>query len=706
MAPTVQDPDTYVKTIRASPPPGSPYSLAIPGSAREDRSGIYRHYQFVDKPLLQTIDPECLTSHDFFEKAARKRPNARCLGHRPWDPVTKTYGNYQWITYAKTAERRKNFGVGLVELHKRAGITDDKYGVGLWCQNRPEWQIVDLGAMSQSLFTVSIYDTLGPDTTEYIVNHATLACVCTTLPHIPTLLKLAPRVPTLKLIICLDRLDEGEQPGNTKKALLNALAAEVGIAIHYIGDVEAIGAASPNSPMNPPRPEDIITINYTSGTTGNPKGVVLTQAHAVAATSISRIVSDPWPNDVLCSYLPLAHIYQRLAEHGCLAVGSAIGYFRGDILGLVDDLKLLRPTAFNSVPRLYNRFGGAIKAATIDAPGMKGTIGRHIINTKLASMKLPPGQATNKHALYDRIWTPKLASAFGLQRARGMVTGSAPIDPGLHQFLRAAFGAKFIQGYGLTETYAHGLVQYDDDYSTGNCGGVSPSMEVCLESVPDMEYLATDTPNPRGEILLRGTARFREYYRNEAETSKAIDADGWFHTGDIGEVDSMGRFKIIDRRKNVLKLAQGEYISPERIENVYLANCNLLAQAYVHGDSTQAFLVAIFGVDPVTFAPWASKILGREIKSDDIAGLKEAGNDKRVRMQLVKVLEGVGKKSKFNSYEKVKNVYLDIEPFTIDNELLTPTLKLKRPQTAKKFREHIDTMYAEALAEEKPVAKL
>lgn len=198
-------------------------------------------------------------------------------------------------------------------------------------------------------------------------------------------------------------------------------------------------------------------------------------------------------------------------------------------------------------------------------------------------------------------------------------------------------------------------------------------MEVCLESVPDMEYLATDTPNPRGEILLRGTARFREYYRNEAETSKALDEDGWFHTGDIGEVDSMGRFKIIDRRKNVLKLAQGEYISPERIENVYLANCSLLAQAYVHGDSTQAFLVAIFGVDPVTFAPWASKILGREIKSEDVEGIKEAGKDKSVRMQLVKVLEGVGRKSKFNSYEKVKNVHLEVEPFTIDNELLTPT---------------------------------
>jgi long-chain acyl-CoA synthetase len=334
--------------------------------------------------------------------------------------------------------------------------------------------------MSQSLFTVSIYDTLGPETTEYIINHATLACVATSLPHIPTLLKLASKLPTLKIIVSLDPLYDGEKPGNSKGDILKALAEEVGISIHYIGDVEAIGAAVPNAPMRPPRPEDIVTVNYTSGTTGNPKGVVLTHANATAATAISRVVSDPGPSDVILSYLPLAHIYQRLGEHGCLASGASIGYFRGDILGLVDDLKLLRPTAFNSVPRLYNRFGGAIKAATVDAPGVKGAIGRHIINSKLAAMKLPPGQATNKHALYDRVWTPKLASAFGLQRARSMVTGSAPIDPGLHQFLRAAFGAAFIQGYGLTETYAQGIVQYEDDYSTGNCGGVCATSKFFL----------------------------------------------------------------------------------------------------------------------------------------------------------------------------------------------------------------------------------
>jgi long-chain acyl-CoA synthetase len=533
-------------------------------------------------------------------------------------------------------------------------------------------RLVDLGCMSQSLFTVSIYDTLGPETTEYIINHASLACVITTISHIPILLKLAPRIPTLKLIVCLDPLDSGEQPGHSKAALLNAIAADAGISIYSIGDVEALGAKSGLS-MKPPRPEDIITINYTSGTTGNPKGVVLTHANATAATAAGRVTTDPMPSDVLISYLPLAHIYQRVAEHNYLASGASLGYFRGDILGLIDDMKILKPTGFNSVPRLYNRFGAAIRAATLDAPGLKGSFGRHVINTKLASMKLPPGKATNKHILYDRIFTPKLTSAFGLQRSRGLVSGSAPLDPSLHQFLRAAFGCDVIQGYGLTESYAIGLAQLDGDFSTGNCGAVAPTTELCLQSVPDMEYLVTDSPNPRGELLLRGNNRFREYYKNEAETAKAITEDGWFRTGDIAEVDSMGRFKIVDRVKNVLKLAQGEYVSPERIENVYLANQNICNMAYVHGDSTQAFLVSIFGVDPVTFAPFASAVLKKTISPDDIEAVKAAARDIRVRKAVLKELEKIGRKNKFNGWERVRNVHLEVEPFSIDNELLTPT---------------------------------
>ena len=601
----------------------------------------------------------------------KRYPKKKCLGHRPYDPVSKKWGQYVWEDYETVAKRRKNFGAGLVHLHKQAGVTAPKYGVGLWCQNRPEWQITDLACMSQSLFTVSIYDTLGPDTTEFIINHAELACVVTGMNHVTTLLKLKPRLPTLKIIVVLDPLSAGELPGESKGDLLNSLATEVGVTIHYIRDVEALGEQQP-LPMIPPTPDDTVTINYTSGTTGDPKGVVLTHRNAQSATCGTMVLFGTGLHQVMCSYLPLAHIYQRLGEHDMFAAGGAIGYFHGNIVELADDLQLLRPTIFSGVPRLFNRFGAKVKEATIETSGIKGALSRHVVSTKTAAVndKHNPG---NTHLLYDRIWSKKVAAGLGLDRVQVVVNGSAPIDPSVHQFLRVVLGCNFSQGYGLTESYAGTLIQHEGDFSAGNCGGVVPTSECALLDVPDMEYLSTDKPHPRGELLIRGPQMFKEYFRNEEETKKAIDADGWFHTGDICSVDELGRFKIIDRRKNVLKLAQGEYVSPERIENAYLSQLGFLGTAYVHGDSHQSFLVAILGVSPDLFSHFASKVLGEKIAETDITRIKEAASDKKVEKAVLKEMNKVAKNSKFNSYERVRAIRLFVDPFTIENQLLTPT---------------------------------
>ena len=557
--------------------------------------------------------------------------------------------------------------------------------------------------MSQALYTVSLYDTLGPSATEYILNHAELPCVATSLPHIPTLLKMKSRLPHLKIIISLDPLDEDDRPGLSKHAILTAMAADLDVRIYSIQQVESLGEALGSPVYHVPSPSDIITINYTSGTTGPPKGVVLSHSAAVAGTSSALGALGQGHTDVLISYLPLAHIYGRLIEHCSLWAGAATGYFHGDILALVDDLKLLRPTVFLSVPRLYNRFSGAIRGATTSQAGVKGALARHIVSTKLAAFKDPESpNATNKHAFYDRIWGRKVGAALGLERAKNMISGSAPLDPSLQNFFRAVLGNNFIQGYGLTETYAQGLAQVVSDLSVGNCGAPVPTAEVCLASVPDMEYLITDQPQPRGELLMRGNTLFSGYFKNDEETKKAVLPDGWFRTGDIATVDARGRFRIIDRVKNVLKLAQGEYISPERIENVYLAHLSFLSQAFVHGDSIQTFLVAIFGVMPETFAPFASKVLGKPIAATDLQAVEAACKNSKVRAAVVKELDRVGRKNSFAGFERVRNVYLYLEPFTIENELVTPTMKLKRSQAARKYRAELDELYREALvAEEK-----
>jgi long-chain acyl-CoA synthetase len=571
--------------------------------------------------------------------------------------------------------------------------------------------------MSQSLYSVSIYDVLSSDATEFIINHADLSCVVTTLPHIAILLQLKPKLPKLKFLVSLDPLDSSEPAGHSKpSAILESTSAGQGVTIYTIDQVEALGESS-NRPYNPPSPTDIITINYTSGTTGDPKGVVLTHENAVAATSSALIMVQQTKDDTLASYLPLAHIYARLLEHTAFWGGGRIGYFHGSTVELVEDLKELKPTIFISVPRLYGRFGNAIRAATIDQPGVKGTLSRNAIATKTANLKHT--KFSIHHHMYDQIWSKKIAANLGLGRVKFMVSGSAPLDPSLQDFLRIALSIDLVQGYGLTETYALANVQSFPDLTTGNCGRIAPSIEACLLSVPDMEYSVDDKPYPRGELLLRGNNVFREYFQNPEETSKAITEDGWFRTGDVCTIDEMGRFIIIDRRKNILKLAQGEYISPERLEGVYLAELGYLAQGYIHGDSIQTFLVGIFGVQPDTFAAFSSKVLGRNIQPTDIEAIESAAVADKVRKAVLKDMKQVAQKYKLAGYEKVKNCALMVEPFTVENNLLTPTyvifiyvtptvrianilllrLKLKRPATVKKYRRLLDELYSQALAQ-------
>lgn len=524
--------------------------------------------------------------------------------------------------------------------------------------------------MSQSLYTVSIYDTLGPSTAEFIINHAELNCVVASLNHIPALLAMKDKLPTLKFIVSMDALEDGGATGHSKKALLGAWAEKEGVQLYSIYDVELLGQQHPR-PFVPPSPEDAITINYTSGTTGNPKGVMLTHMNAVSASSCAHM--SPMyscPGDFSLSYLPLAHIYARVTEHVQLWSGCAIGYWHGNILELTDDLKQLRPNTFISVPRLYNRFNSVIKSLTIEQGGVKGALSRQAVETKLANIKTT---GSNKHALWDRLWGNKVRAGIGFDRLRACVSGSAPIAPSVIQFLRIVFSNNFIEGYGLTETYAVTLGQLAQDNSAGNVGPPCISAECVLRDVPDMGYMSKDKPYPRGELLTRGPMVFQGYYKSPEKTAEVLDADGWFATGDICQVDELGRFSIIDRVKNLLKLAQGEYVSPEKVENSYLGSMNIFQQAYVHGDPFQSFLVAVMGVDRENFSSFAAKVLKKSIAPTDTEAVNAACADIAVRKAVLREMDIVVEKNKMTGFERVRNIHLCLDPFTIENDLLTPT---------------------------------
>lgn len=248
-----------------------------------------------------------------------------------------------------------------------------------------------------------------------------------------------------------------------------------------------------------------------------------------------------------------------------------------------------------------------------------------------------------------------------------------------------------MEGYGMTETSCVISTMDEGDNLTGHVGSPNPSCEIKLVDVPEMNYTSDDQPYPRGEICVRGPIIFQGYFKDDAQTKEVIDEDGWLHTGDIGLWLPGGRLKIIDRKKNIFKLAQGEYIAPEKIENVY-AKCKFVGQCFIYGDSFNSYLVAIVAVEPDVLRAWAES---EGIKYED---LKQLCADPRARAAVLADMDDIGKQAQLRGFEYAKAVTLVSEPFTMENGLLTPTFKVKRPQAKAYFAKAIADMYAQLSA--------
>lgn len=263
-----------------------------------------------------------------------------------------------------------------------------------------------------------------------------------------------------------------------------------------------------------------------------------------------------------------------------------------------------------------------------------------------------------------------------------MVTGSAPIDKSVLDFLKVAFSCPFQEGYGLTESAAGGTITSEKDPVSGHVGGPKESHKFRLKDLPEMEYLSTDKPYPRGEICMKGPALFSGYYKRPDKTAESFDSEGWYLTGDVGMIYPNGSVKIIDRSKNIFKLSQGEYIAPEKLENVFGLS-QAIAQCFVHGDSLQSTIVAIIIPEPEHAKAWGVANGKEDVLGDD--DYKKLINDEILRL---------AKENKLTGLEKPKEIFLSKDPFTIENDILTPTFKLKRNVAKKVYQEKIDEMYA------------
>ncbi|XP_021817428.1 long chain acyl-CoA synthetase 7, peroxisomal isoform X4 [Prunus avium] len=479
-------------------------------------------------------------------------------------------------------------------------------------------------------------------------------------------------IPSVQLIVVVGGMDEHlpSLPSTSRVKLISYL--------------KLISQGRSNlQPFCPPKPEDVATICYTSGTTGTPKGVVLTHGNFIAnAAGFCHAVTF-YPSDIYISYLPLAHIYERTNQIISVYYGVAIGFYQGDNLKLMDDLVALRPTLFCSVPRLYNR----IYAGIANSVKTSGTLRERLFQTAYSSKKQSIMSGSNGSPIWDRLVFNKIKEKLG-GRVRFMGSGASPLSPDVMDFLRVCFGCQVIEGYGMTETSCAMSMMDEGDNLSGHVGSPNPACEIKLVDVPEMNYTSEDQPHPRGEICVRGPIVFQGYYKDEIQTKEVIDDDGWLHTGDIGLWLPGGQLKIIDRKKNIFKLAQGEYIAPEKVENVY-AKCEFVAQSFVYGDSFNSCLVAIVVVDPDVLRAWAASA---GIKYEDLTQLC---NDPRARTAVLASMDALGKEAQLRGFEFAKAVTLVLEPFTLENGLLTPTFKIKRPQAKEHFAKAISTMYSE-----------
>ncbi|KAI8874904.1 acetyl-CoA synthetase-like protein [Backusella circina FSU 941] len=614
-------------------------------------------------------------------KISKDRP---CLGTRSIkNPHTGERGAYVWQTYRQTSHRITNFGSGLINYLEQSNTNTRQTPIAIWGVNRPEWTIADLACAAYGMYSVALYDTLGPDTAEYIINQAEITTVVCSADHIADLLKLKHKLPQLTTIISMDTLDEPKKAGVASKSdIVKAWAAEKGVHLIDFASLEESGKKNRRQYM-PCGPEDLLCIMYTSGTTGMPKGVMLTHRNFVSSMKAGETLYDSKADDSCISYLPLAHIYGRICEMILFMVGGRVGYSSGDVSLIVEDIQELKPTNFPSVPRLLNRVYAKIAASTIEAPGVTGALARHAVAVKLANLEAGKGYT---HPFWDRLIFNKVKKALG-GNVRLIATGSAPIGRDVMQFLRVVLCCDIREGYGATETCAAVTIHLPKEYKADHVGTPLSCCEYKLVDVPEMEYLSTD-PFPRGEVCVRGHNVFTGYFKEPEKTREALDEEGWYHTGDIGRIDERGCLVIIDRKKNIFKLAQGEYIAPEKIENIYM-KYSAIGQIYVHGDSIQSSLVAIIVPDPEALPAVVAERYP-ELKEKSYA---ELCKEPEVVQMILGEMNRMGKKAGLHGFELVRAIYLESEPFSVENELLTPTFKVKRNQAAKHYRQMIEDLY-------------
>ncbi|XP_013623400.1 PREDICTED: long chain acyl-CoA synthetase 1 isoform X2 [Brassica oleracea var. oleracea] len=646
------------------------------GNGKPSVGPVYRN--LLSEKGFPPMDSDITTAWDVFRsllgfvsKSVEKFPYNKMLGWRRI--VDEKVGPYMWKTYKEAYGEVLQIGSAIRALGAEPGCRVGIYGV-----NCPQWIIAMEACAAHTLICVPLYDTLGSGAVDYIVDHAEIDFVFVQDNKIKGLLepncKCAKR---LKAIVSFVNVSEED----------SLKASEIGVKTFSWLDFLRMGREKPEE-TNPPKPSNICTIMYTSGTSGNPKGVVLT--HEAVATYIvgMDLYMDQFEDkmtheDVYLSFLPLAHILDRMNEEYFFRKGASVGYYHGDLNVLRDDIQELKPTYLAGVPRVFERIHEGIQKALQELNPRRRFIFNALYQHKLSWLNR--GYSHSKASpMADFIAFRKIRDKLG-GRIRLLVSGGAPLSCEIEEFLRVTCCCFVVQGYGLTETLGGTALGFPDEMCMlGTVGIPAVYNEIRLEEVAEMGYDPLGEIQA-GEICIRGTCLFSGYYKNP-ELTQEVMKNGWFHTGDIGEIHPNRVLKIIDRKKNLIKLSQGEYVALENLENIYGQN-SVVQDIWVYGDSFKSMLVAVIVPNPETVNRWA-KDLGFTKPFEELCSLSELHDE-----HIILELKSTAEKNKLRKFEYIKAVTVETKPFDVERDLVTATLKNRRNNLLKFYQVQVDEMY-------------
>jgi long-chain acyl-CoA synthetase len=574
--------------------------------------------------------------------------------HGPRPALGYKRGNgYEYFTYSQVWDRVRGFRRGLAALGLKKG---DR--IALLSENRCEWAITDLAAQSLGVVTVAIYPTLPTQQVQFLVaDSAARILIVSDKKQLAKAQDIRPSVRTLECVVAM----EGPVPdGVMTFDQVTERGNEAGISD---ADLDALAETI--------TPDDIATLIYTSGTTGDPKGAMLSHRALLHTGHAARQIVRLDENDVFLSFLPLCHIIERVGGHYLpLSIGALIVYSEG-VFAIGQELVSVRPTVFLCVPRLYENMQEKIADSMAKRPEKERktvewavAVGRECVERRRAGRGIGPILSA-KRLIADRLVLHKIREKTVGGRTRFLVTGGAPLAAETGAFFEA-LGVRILEGYGLTEIPVICLNRPENPV-LGTVGPPLPEMEVMI---------AAD-----GEILARGPSLMRGYFGKPEATAEAIDSEGWFHTGDIGELSPAGILRITDRKKDIIVLANGKNVAPQPIEAA-LKQSPYVAEIVLIGDKQNA-IVAIVVPAFDRLKAWAKQ---RELPLDPAELIKHAETRKLIKDELDQYSAGLA------DFEKVKRFTLIDSPFSIEGGELTPTLKVKRKFIAQKYAHLIEQL--------------